>query len=189
MSGFALHLLRHGEAAGAGCLLGHGDGPPLKSGVRACLERAAGLDIRQVLASDLSRAAEPARRIATAARLPLRIDPRWRELDFGQWDGQSASDIDPVALGAFWKDPDASPPPGGERWSALRGRVTAALADITGPTLVVAHAGSVRAALSCLLDLSHRQCWSIALPYGALISLVIRNDGAQRSAQITGLVT
>jgi len=71
---------------------------------------------------------------------------------------------------------------------AMRNRIGAALEEIDRSTLVVAHAGSIRAALSLLLGWDYRQSWSLALPYAALVSLRIW-PGEERSAQITGLVT
>jgi alpha-ribazole phosphatase len=63
--------------------------------------------------------------------------------------------------------------------------VGAALAELQGDTLVVSHAGAIRAALGVLLRLDHTQVWAFDLPYGALISLRVWPDGAQ----VTGLAT
>jgi alpha-ribazole phosphatase len=188
VTGFALHLLRHGEAEGAGRLIGRRDAPPLPAGIAACIARARDLAVARIVSSDLARALHPARAIAARHDLPHRIDPRWRELDFGQWEGREPATLPDADLGAFWADPEASPPPGGERWSALRTRIGTALDGIAEPTLVVTHAGAIRAALSCLLGLDHRQGWAMALPHAALVSLHIR-PGEKRTAQMTGLVT
>ena len=110
----------------------------------------------------------------------MRIDPRWRELDFGTWDGCTTAEIDPVALGAFWADPDAAPPPEGERWSALVARVGAALGDLPpGDILVVTHGGAMRAALAHLFAFDQRALWAFDLPYSSLLSLRLWPDGAQ----------
>src|SRR3546814_15182607 len=85
--------------------------------------------------------------LSAALHVPLTVDSRWRELDFGQWDGKATGDIDSEALGRFWADPDCYPPPGGERWSAFVERVAAGLADLPpAPTLVVTQGGGVRCA-------------------------------------------
>src|SRR3546814_1050468 len=83
-----------------------------------------------VCSSDLSRARSAGKALSTALHVPLTIDSRWRELDFGQWDSKAVGDIDSEALGRFWADPDYYPPPGGERWSAFVERVAAGLADL-----------------------------------------------------------
>lgn len=115
------------------------------------------------------------------------IDPRWRELDFGDWDGKAAFDIDAAALDRFWNDPDANPPPGGERWSSLVARVGSAIADLAPlPTLVVTHGGAIRAALHLLCGFDRRQLWAIDLPYGVRVSLAVRG-GEPPNAQIVEL--
>lgn len=187
MSPFALHLLRHGAPERPGLLLGSTDMVPSPAGIAACAGQAADLGIEMLVTSDLRRCHDAAAAIGDAARLPLVTDPRWRELDFGDWDGKPGSEIDAEALGRFWTDPDAHPPPGGESWSALVTRVAAALADIAPrPTLVVTHGGTIRAALHLLCGFDQRQLWSFDLPYAVLVSLHVW-PGEPRSAQIAGI--
>jgi alpha-ribazole phosphatase len=184
----ALHLLRHGAPLQTGLLMGHTDGLPDPQASGACTLRVEGLELKELVCSDLVRAREPAEAIARARGLPLRVDPRWREMNFGEWDGLRPDTLNSETLAAFWDDPDANPPAGGERWSALLMRVGAALDDVGGGTLVVCHAGAIRAALCCLLGLSYRHAWGFDLPYAALVSLN-RWPGEPRLAQITGLGT
>lgn len=187
MINFTLHLLRHGEPEGAGRLLGRTDARPTGAGIAACLARTTGLAIDQLVASDLQRASQAAAAIGKALTLRVTIDPRWRELDFGAWDGLAPAQIDRHALGRFWADPDANPPPDGECWSALVARVTEAI-DALPPrsTLVVTHGGTMRAALATLCGFDHQQVWSFDLPYAALLSLKLWR-GETSSAQIIGL--
>lgn len=181
-----LHLLRHGAPEGAGRLLGHGDAAPTPQGILACRARAQGLQVARVVSSDLARAREPAGAIARDLGVALAIDRRWRELDFGAWDGCDPAALPPAQRAAFWDDPERCPPPGGERWSQIVGRVGAALEGLAADTLVVTHAGAMRAALSALLSFDYRQGWALHLPYAALLSLRVW-PGEPRSAQITGL--
>lgn len=182
MTGRVLHLLRHGAPQRPGLLLGHSDDPPCAPGRAACRARATGLAVARVIASDLARARLPAEDIAGDLNLPLTLDPRWRELDFGAWEGCDPATLGPAAT-RFWADPEAHPPPQGERWSAITTRVGAALAEIADDALVVTHAGAMRAALAVLVGFDHAQAWAFDLPYAALLSLRIWPDGAQ----ITGL--
>ncbi|MEI4506099.1 histidine phosphatase family protein [Sphingopyxis sp. CCNWLW253] len=187
MSGFALHLLRHGAPETPGLLMGRTDGAPTAEGIAACVQQAEGLGIERLIASDLHRSCAAGEAIGAALGAPLLIDPRWRELDFGDWDGKAASAIDRDALGRFWNNPDANPPPGGERWSALVARVSAAIADLPPvPTLIVTHGGAMRAALHTLCGFDQRQLWAFDLPYAALLSLRVWL-GEPTSAQIAGL--
>ena len=187
MNSFALHLLRHGAPETPGLLMGRTDGASTAEGIAACLAQAADLGIEKLVASDLRRSRAAGEAIGEAAELPLTIDPRWRELDFGEWDGRPSSTVDPDALGRFWNDPDANPPPGGERWSALVARASAAIADLAPvPTLIVAHGGTMRAALHILCGFDQRRLWAFELPYAALLSLRVW-PGEPASAQIAGL--
>uniref|UniRef100_UPI00226C93B6 histidine phosphatase family protein n=1 Tax=Sphingomonas sp. PL-96 TaxID=2887201 RepID=UPI00226C93B6 len=178
--------MRHGEPELAGRLLGRTDCAVLDSGVARCLAAAEALDVERVIASDLRRATDCAASIARAHGVPLHLDPRWRELDFGAWDGLSPSEVDAAALRDFWDDPDAAAPPGGERWSPFLARVAAALWEIEAPTLVVAHAGSIRAALVAACGFSRSQSWAFGLPYGCVLSLRIWR-GETPTAQIVAL--
>lgn len=188
MDGVLLHLLRHGAPETPGLLMGRTDGLPTEGGIATCLARAEGLVVDGIVATDLQRSARPARAISARLGLPVATDARWRELDFGDWDGLAPGAIDRQALARFWDDPDLHPPPGGEGWSALVARVGAALGEITAPTLVVTHGGAMRAALAHLCGFEHRHAWAIDLPYGALLSLRLW-PGDPPAAQIVGLRT
>ena len=187
MSDYPLHFLRHGAPEQPGLLMGRTDGAPSADGIARCTSNAADLTIDQLVASDLARCRLAGEAIGAAHGLTPTIDPRWRELDFGDWDGMAAADIDPDALGRFWSDPDANPPPGGERWSSLVARVAGALGSLApGPTLVVTHGGAMRAALHVLCGFEQRQLWAFGLPYGVRVSLAVRS-GERFSAQIAEL--
>jgi alpha-ribazole phosphatase len=187
MTAVALHLLRHGAPATPGLLMGRTDGSPTPAGIAACVEQAAGLSVEAVITSDLARAARAAEAIGRRLDLPITIDPRWRELDFGDWDGLAPAAIDARALTRFWDDPDRHAPPKGERWSSLLARVGAAIADLGHTsTLVVTHGGAMRAALAHLCGFAQWPLWAIDLPYAALLSLRIW-PGDVPSAQIVGL--
>ena len=187
MSGFALHLLRHGAPETPGLLMGRTDGAPTAEGIAACAAQAETLGIERLVASDLARCRAAGEAIGAAVGLSLNVDRRWRELDFGDWDGKAANMIDRDAIGRFWDDPDANPPPGGEGWSALVARIAAAIAELTPvPTLVVTHGGAMRAALHILCGFDQRQLWAFDLPYAALLSLHVW-PGEPPSAQIAGL--
>ncbi|HEX7871729.1 MAG TPA: histidine phosphatase family protein [Sphingobium sp.] len=187
MQGYELYLMRHGAPEVMHLMLGRTDAAPTIGGVDACAARARTLAVESIVSSDLLRAAQPARRIANERSLTHSIDARWRELDFGDWDGLAPAAIDTHRLGRFWSDPDANPPPGGERWSALVARVGDAIAALPPrPTLVVTHGGAMRAALAVLCGFGPAQGWALDLPYGALLTLRVW-PGEQIAGQIIGL--
>lgn len=185
--GVLLHLMRHGEPALTGRMLGHTDCAVTPAGIAACLVQAEGLEATRIVSSDLVRASACAEAIGHMWAVPSTTDPRWREIDFGAWDGLAPAELDQAALGRFWNDPDTSPPPGGERWSDLTARITAAIAALEPePTLIVTHGGAMRAALALLCGLDQRQTWVFDLPYAAVLTLRVW-PGPPRSAQIVGL--
>jgi alpha-ribazole phosphatase len=194
---FTLHLMRHGEPVGAGRLLGHDDAAPTPAGIAACVAQASGLAVEALHASDLARARCAGEAIAQAASLSLALDPRWRELDFGTWDGLAPAQVDKDALARFWADPNDHAPPGGERWDTLVQRVQTAIADLRPcPTLIITHAGAIRAALAALCGFDAHQAWALDLPYASLLSLRLWRSESdipagvnQISGQIIGLHT
>ncbi|GGD81515.1 histidine phosphatase family protein [Croceicoccus mobilis] len=186
MISFDLFLLRHGPPLRSGLMLGHCDEPAADGAHDRLVARARYLAADRVIASDLHRAAEGGRAIARDRDLPLQLDPRWRELDFGAWDGCDPALLPEAALQRFWADPDRNPPPGGESWGALRKRVRAAILALSGPAIVVSHAGAIRAAVSLLTGLDHRGVWAFDLPYGASLTMRVWQDGGL-TGQITGL--
>ncbi len=179
--------MRHGAPQLPGLLLGHFDVPSEAHGVEQCVRRARTLEFERVVTSDLSRARAPGAIIAAERKVEHHADARWRELYFGEWEGADPATLPPEPLGAFWDDPDRHPPPRGERWGELCGRVEDALRTLTAPTLVVTHAGAMRAALAALCGLDARQCWAVDLPYAAVLSLRVW-PGPQMSGQMTALL-
>lgn len=165
--------MRHGAPLRAGLLLGHRDEPCAdpRGGLTGAIPES--VTISCIVSSDLQRASAGGQALATARGLPLTVDARWRELDFGEWDGLPPEWVPAEALARFWDDPETTPPPGGERWSALRTRVADALAELPDNALVVTHGGTMRAAISVVTGLDFRQVWAVDLPYGALLSLRI----------------
>ncbi len=181
-----LHLLRHGEPERIGRFLGRTDDAATPAGIASCVDQVEGLEFGSIVSSDLIRARTCAEAVAGPTKT-VTIDPRWREMDFGAWDGLAAAEIDPATLARFWDDPVSHAPPSGEPWSALVARVGAALTTLPAePTLVVTHGGAIRAALATLCGFDQRQLWAFDLPYAALLSLRIW-PGAPASAQIVAL--
>jgi alpha-ribazole phosphatase len=184
-----LYLMRHGAPVREGLLLGGTDNPVTEAGVAACVAQVAGLEVALIRSSDLKRAHACAAAVADPRGLDVVADPRWRELDFGAWDALRPGEIDAEAFARFQDDPDAAPPPGGERWSTLQERVRDAVDAMPRvSSLVVTHGGAIRAALTHLCGFDRRQAWAFDLPYAALVSLRVW-PGQVRTVQIVGLAT
>lgn len=122
---------------------------------------AAGAELDAVWSSDLSRARITAQPSADAVGVEVRVDPRLRELDFGDAEGLTIAEMDqqfPDALAAFRSDPATHHLPRGEDPHAAAQRFVAALVDIDaefpdGRVLVVAHSTAIRLALCTLLGI------------------------------------
>ncbi len=127
--------------------------------VLASWARGAGLGA--IWVSPLSRAQETAALSARVTGLTPHVDVRLRELDFGQGEGRTASEMEqlfPEAMTAFYSDPVAHYLPGGEDPHAAAERAVACFKDIArahpgGRVLVVMHTTLIRLALCRLLGI------------------------------------
>lgn len=114
-----------------------------------------------VWTSTLTRAQLTATGCADVIGVPLQVDERLRELDFGHGEGLTSSEMSeqfPEALRAFQADPVTDHLPGGENPTDAADRFTTSLYDIADGhhgdrVLVVAHTTAIRLALCKLLGL------------------------------------
>ncbi|MFI0167589.1 histidine phosphatase family protein [Streptomyces sp. NPDC017095] len=186
-------LVRHGETVwhAENRYAGRTDVPLTAHGRRQAAELgawAAGQHLDAVLCSPLSRARLTAAPAATALGLPLRVDERLYEVDFGHGDGLTRAEMAeafPEALAAFLADPVAHHLPGGEDPAAAAGRATGCLQETAralpdGRVLVVAHSTLLRLALCALLGIPlarYRRVFPV-LGNGALTELRLRDGQA-----------
>lgn len=87
----------------------------------------------------------------------MELDPRWREFDFGDWEGLTWEQIlktAPELSGLPGIAVDRYAPPHGETYERVRERVASALGALEerdGHVLIVTHAGPLHAALDVLV--------------------------------------
>lgn len=159
-------LVRHGETVwhGENRYAGSSDVDVTPRGLEqaASLARwSAAADLTSIRSSDLSRARLTAEGCAAATGLSLTVDPRLREVDFGQGEGLTSAEMQerfPEQRTAFESAPVTHHLPGGENPVLAAGRFTGALqdaadADPGGHVLVVAHTTAIRLALCRLLGI------------------------------------
>jgi probable phosphoglycerate mutase len=117
-------------------------------------------NLSAIWSSNLSRAQLTAAPASRLTGLPVQIEPRIVELDFGQGEGLTDAEMEakfPAARAAFKLDPVANHLPGGEDPILAADRAVAALHDIaiaagpSGRALVVAHNTLIRLALCRIL--------------------------------------
>lgn len=103
----------------------------------------------RVVTSPLRRCRRLATLLAARARVPLAVDAGWAEIDFGAWEGRRWETLPRAEIDAWADDLLHARPHGGESVAMLLARIRSALARAGrgGPTLVVTHAGPIRAAL------------------------------------------
>lgn len=104
--------------------------------------------IDRIVSSPLSRARRLADRIGAERQLAVTVDARVREMDFAAWEGRLWANIPRQELDAWAADFLDARPHGGERVRDFRDRCLAAMHELAtqpGDTLVVCHAGVVRA--------------------------------------------
>ena len=187
-----LVLVRHGETewSAQGRYAGATDVPLNESGreqARRLAAWASGARLTEVWSSPLVRARETAEIAIGGARLPLRIDPRLAELDFGEAEGLTSAqmrELFPDARAAFESDPAQHPLPGGERPGAALARALGCLDEISagnpqGRVMVVVHTTLIRLLVCHLLGIAlgdYRRRLPV-IDHGALTEL--RLDGGQ----------
>lgn len=108
------------------------------------------------IASPTRRAMQTVKALTHVRPLPI---PALTEQDFGTWTGQRHADLwdsGDAAYRAHWDDPVNNAPPGGESYAAQFARSAAAIRDLAAEhagldLILVAHAGTIRAALTLAL--------------------------------------
>ncbi|GAB1059112.1 MAG: histidine phosphatase family protein [Shewanella algae] len=136
-----IYLLRHGECEGGEIIRGRSDVALSDEGKaqmwRSWRAISSALEMLPSAPERLSLLSSPAQRCqAFAAELkadmpdyfpaPLQQHDWLWELDFGDWDGMKVASVyqqHSEAAEAFWRDPVANTPPGGESLPAFRSRV------------------------------------------------------------------
>lgn len=173
-----LVLVRHGRTAAnaSGLLLGRAD-PPLDEHGRdqAAALAAAVADARRVVSSPLRRTRET----AAALGLPVEIDERWVELDYGELDGRPLADV-PADLWRRWRADIDFAPPGGESLAALGRRVRAACEELAAEAaeadvVVVSHVSPIKAAVAWALGVGDEISWRLHVTPASVTRIAVRD--------------
>ena len=128
-----------------------------------------GIPFGAVYSSDLSRARYGGERLAEAAGLSLNVEPRWREMHFGRWEGWTyrqiiAEDQDLITR-IFSPGEEDSAFPEGESPASFARRVAANLEELRrrheggGRVALVAHGGVCKVLWGLLLKLPPETAW------------------------------
>jgi glucosyl-3-phosphoglycerate phosphatase len=163
-----LVLLRHGQTDYnvAGRMQGHLDSHLTPAGLaqaEAVAPAVAALPPDRILSSDLRRAVDTASAVGAASGMPVKVDPRLRETNLGEWQGLTVDDVEarwPGSIAAWRSDPGFAPPGGESRIEVVR-RARPVVDELDeeyadnprGIVVVVAHGGMIAGLVCGLLGL------------------------------------
>lgn len=163
----AIIAVRHARPRETGVCYGRSEFPVImRAGEAARLIRRAvdGASVGKVWSSPSSRCAGPALLLAAHWGVPLALEERLYELDFGEWEGRPWLEIeaaDADGLQRWMQNWTEKTAPGGESLAEFEGRIRAWYRELD-PHLVhvlVAHAGVVR----CLRVVARCDSWPLAM--------------------------
>lgn len=184
-----LIVVRHGrtEANASGLLLGRLDPALDDEGQRQVAALGAALaGASRVVCSPLLRT----RQTAEALGLPVTVDERWIELDYGVLDGTALRDVD-RGLWARWQQDLSFAPEGGESLLALGERVRAACDDLAEEcaerdVVVVTHVSPVKAAVAWALGVGDEITWRLYAAPAAITRISTGSRRALHAYNVTG---
>ena len=183
-----LILVRHGETEGnaAGQLLGRAESPLTARGRSDVGALVAALGpVHRVISSPLGRARQTAEALGCA--LPVELDERWIEVDYGELEGRALRDV-PAELWTRWRADPTFSPPGGESLAAVGARVRRACDELfalpgegaradDGDVVVVSHVSPIKAAVTWALGGSDEMVWRLYLATASITRIGWGRDG------------
>ena len=184
-----IDLLRHGEPVGGRRYRGQSDDPLSEKGWRQMRTALAGMsqDWHVIYGSPLQRCAAFAQEVAAQLSIPLKTDPRLKEIGFGNWEGRTPDEInqdDARTLTRFWLDPVGNRPQGAETIASFHARVQAVWNDICTSergrrVLIVGHACITRMIMSLVLGSPPQHMFRIQVGNAGLTRIRIQGEGTQ----------
>jgi broad specificity phosphatase PhoE len=159
---------RHGQTAPNrdGLVLGRADPELTDEGRRQADFLAAALagePVTAILTSPLVRARQTAEAVGAACGVPVTVDERLVEIDWGTWEGRPAGSLAPADVDR-WRADDGTAPEG-ETLESLSGRVESFCVDTLDSGLVVAvsHVSPIKAASAWALGVDGTVAWRMFL--------------------------
>ncbi|MFZ6005022.1 MAG: histidine phosphatase family protein [Actinomycetota bacterium] len=170
-----LIVVRHGrtEANANGLLVGRRIDPGLDEvgrrqaqALRTVLSGAA-----RVISSPLLRARET----ADALGLPMQVDERWIEIDYGTFDGMPLADL-PAATWVEWRADTQFALEGGESLAAVGERVRSAAEELVEEcrdrdVVVVTHVSPIKAVTAWALGVDDETIWRMYCAPGSITEI------------------
>jgi probable phosphoglycerate mutase len=160
---------RHGQTAPNrdGLVLGRADPELTEEGHRQaeCLAAALAVEpVSAILSSPLLRARQTAEAIGEACGVPVVVDDRLIEIDWGAWEGRATGSLATAEVDR-WKADDGTAPEG-ESLDSLSGRVESFCTeqlDQDGLVVAVSHVSPIKAAAAWALGVDGTVAWRMFL--------------------------
>ncbi len=184
-----LFAIRHAETVWSRerRFAGSRDIPLTAEGRRQCAALAqalAGSSIAAVYASPLARARESAEPLAAAQGIPLHLEPDFREMGFGDWEGLTRDEVAqrfPEEYAVWRATPERFLRPGGEPLTAVAERVSRALTALRSThdketVVLVSHAVVTRLLVLAALGLGPERLWSVEASPAGISEIEYRDD-------------
>ena len=182
-------LLRHGQTPMSvqKRYAGRTDAPLTEVGVQqaaAAAKRLASVGLGVIVTSPLLRTVQTAQAVAAVTGATVVTDDGFRETDFGAWEGLTFAEVRerwPAEMSAWLADPEVAPP-GGESFTDVSARVTAALDRVlavrTGQTvLIVSHVTPIKMLVAAALLAPPAALYRMHLDVAALCEIDWYADG------------
>jgi broad specificity phosphatase PhoE len=142
----------------------------------------------RIFSSPLQRCAAFAGEFARQHGIPFTQEPGLAEIDFGEWEGRSATELMqrcPEALSEFWRDPSHATPPGGESLLQFNHRVVTTWESLHRNNedqrlLLVTHGGVIRMLLCHLQGWPLNRLMEFEVKHAALFGLEITERRLKR---------
>jgi alpha-ribazole phosphatase len=177
-----MDLLRHGEPVGGRRFRGQSDDPLSELGWRQMWEALGDkAPWQHIVSSPLQRCNAFAQAVADRHGLPLSLEPRFKEIGFGEWEGFTPEEIqqrDAERYRLYRDDPAAFMPAGAEPMDAFVTRVAHAWEELCSAqqgrhVLMVCHAGVIRAVLGIVLGMTPEKLFRIQVDYASISRITI----------------
>jgi len=182
-------LLRHGQTPMSvqKRYAGRSDPPLTEAGVQqaaAAAKRLAPAGFGVIVTSPLLRTVQTAQAVAAVTGAAVVTDDGFRETDFGAWEGLTFAEVRerwPAEMSAWLADPEVGPP-GGESFTDVSARVTAALDRVlaarAGQTvLIVSHVTPIKTLVAAALLAPPAALYRMHLDVAALCEIDWYADG------------
>ena len=188
-----IDLLRHGKPEGGEIFRGTTDVQLSEEGFEHMRQSFSKLERpTQLITSPLKRCADFTLELAQQHSIDICYEDKWRELSFGDWDGQSFKTVKEQygqQFEQYWQDPINHAPPNAEPMPEFCERVQRAyeqlLLEHRGQhVLLVTHGGVIRALIAHVLQAELTSLMRYEVPYACISQIKVYHEGEQCFPQV-----